>query len=134
MKKHKSASLEIVSDREFHAALQLFLQILHTVQCMASCSGSSEEDEKNRKNANILRTFMFRNEIVSLCHFAFKMFAPGLHSLDFLSDLITFTHTFLEHLEQFSRGKMLTIKTNRKKKAKKQKNKRPGAINATQQD
>lgn len=29
---------------------------------------------------------------------------------------------------------MLTIKTNRKKKAKKQKNKRPGAINATQQD
>ena len=60
-----------VSDKEFHAALQLFYQILHIVQLMASCSGSEEAQEKNRKNANILRSFIFRNDIVRVCLFAY---------------------------------------------------------------
>ena len=75
---------EKVSDKEFHAALQLFYQILHIVQLMASCSASDESSEKNRKNSNILRAFIFRNDVIRVCLFAFQMFNPGKHSLLFL--------------------------------------------------
>ena len=60
-----------MTDKEFHAALQLFYQILHILQLMASCSANDEPPEKNRKNANILRSFIFRNDIVRICLFAF---------------------------------------------------------------
>ena len=88
---------------------------------MASCSGNEESDEKNRKNANILRAFIFRNDIVRICLFAFQMFTPYKHAPLFLQDIISFTHTYLEHLEEFSKGKMLMIKTGRRRKVKKQK-------------
>ena len=51
--------------------MELFYQILHIVQLMASCSESDETSEKNRKNANILRAFIFRNDVVRICLFAF---------------------------------------------------------------
>ena len=44
-----------ISDKEFHSAVQLFTNVLHIVQCMASCQGKDEQSERNRKNANILR-------------------------------------------------------------------------------
>ena len=40
------------------------------------------------------------------------MFNPGKHSQLFIKDIISFTHTFLEHLEEFSKGKMLKIQCN----------------------
>mmetsp|Transcript_42796 Transcript_42796/g.56533 ORF Transcript_42796/g.56533 Transcript_42796/m.56533 type:complete len:96 (-) Transcript_42796:1476-1763(-) len=90
---------------------------------MASCSAKDESSEKNRKNANILRSFIFRNDIIRVTLFAFQMFVPTKHSKQFLYDVISFTHTFLEHLEEFSKGRMLKIKTGRRKKVKKQKQK-----------
>lgn len=88
---------------------------------MASCSDSDEASEKNRKNANILRGFIFRNDIVRICLFAFQMFVPQKHSQSFIQDVISFTHTYLEHLEEFSKGRMLMIKTGRRRKVRKQK-------------
>lgn len=44
--------------------------------------------------------------------------------MSFLEDLIRFTHIFLEHLEQFSKGKMLKIKTAKMRKVKKGKEKK----------
>ena len=90
---------------------------------MASCSGADESAEKNRKNANILRAYIFRNDIVRISLFAFQTFNPVKHTQQFLQDVIGFTHTYLEHLEEFSKGKMLMIKTNRVRKVKKPKNK-----------
>ena len=112
---------EKVSDKEFNAALSLFYQILHILQLMASCSDSDEASEKNRKNANILRGFIFRNDIVRICLFAFQMFVPQKHSQLFIQDVISFTHTYLEHMEEFSKGRMLMIKTGRRRKVRKQK-------------
>jgi len=122
----KDESLK-VSDKEFHAALQLFYQILHIVQLMASCSDASDEmAEKNRKNANILRSHIFRNDIIRICLFAFQMYMAPKHSVTFLSDVVSFTHTFLEHLEEFSKGRMLMIKTGRRRKVRRpQRNDRP---------
>ena len=88
---------------------------------MASCSDSDEASEKNRKNANILRAFIFRNDIVRVCLFAFQMHNQQKHSQEFLKDVISFTHTYLEHLEEFSKGRMLKIKTGRRRKVKKNK-------------
>ena len=88
---------------------------------MASCSGADENSQKNRKNADILRKFMFRNEVMRICLFAFTMYLPNKHTSDFLADVISFTHTFLEHLEEFSKGKMLMIKTGKRRKVKKTK-------------
>ena len=100
-----------VSDKEFHAALQLFTHILQIVQCMASCSGKDEQSEKNRKNANILRSHIFRHDHIKIIHFGFQMYTPGKHNEQFLQDLIVFTHILLEHMEQYSKGKTLKIKT-----------------------
>jgi hypothetical protein len=38
---------------------------------MASCAQKDEEDEKNRKNAHILKTYIFRHEIWKVVQFAF---------------------------------------------------------------
>ena len=47
------------------------------------------------------------------------MYSPDRHNHTFLEDLMTFTHIFLEHLESFSKGKILTIKTAKMRKIKK---------------
>ena len=88
---------------------------------MASCSSKDEQSEKNRKNANILKNYMFRHDIIKVIHFGFQFYTPGKHNEMFIKDLISFTHVFLEHLEKYSKGKVLMVKTNKKKKVKKQK-------------
>ena len=47
--------------------------------------------------------------------------------------MISFTHTYLEHLEEFSKGRMLKIKTGRRRKVKKNK-KAKNAKSAAQDD
>ena len=43
--------------------------------------------------------------------------------MQFLHDTIEFTHLMLEMLDEYSRGKVLTIQTQRKRKVKKNKKK-----------
>ena len=45
----ESGQSKAVSDREFHAALQLLIQFLYIIRDMAS-----SQDDKNQKNAKIL--------------------------------------------------------------------------------
>ena len=123
-----------IPDREFHAALQLFTGVLQIVQCMASCSGKDEQSERNRKNAGILRSHIFRHDICRVIHFGFYMYNSAKHNEQFLSDLICFTHTFLEHMEQYSKGKTLKIKTQKKRKVKKQKGRKLGNTQHDSQD
>ena len=53
--------LAAVSDKEFHSALQLFTSVLQIVKCMASTTGDDEMSERNRKNATVLRSYIFRH-------------------------------------------------------------------------
>jgi len=48
-RKIKARKQNPVSDREFHAALQLLIQFLYIIRDMAS-----SQDDKNQKNAKIL--------------------------------------------------------------------------------
>ena len=56
-----------------------------------------------------------------ICLFSFTMHNAQKHSFEFLKDVISFTHTYLEHLEEFSKGRMLKIKTGRRRKVKRNK-------------
>jgi hypothetical protein len=78
---------------------------------MSNCTDSNEEEEKNRKNANILKAYVFRHEIWVIVKFAFGMFNQARHSNKLLEDVILLNHVLINMLEEFSKGKILTVKT-----------------------
>jgi hypothetical protein len=85
---------------------------------------ASSADEKNKKNAMILQQNVFYHDLCRICKSAFLFYKEGIHHKQFLYDAIEFTNLFLEMLEEYSKGKVLTIKTHKKKKVKKQKKQR----------
>ena len=88
---------------------------------MASCNGTDEQAEKNRKNAFILKSHIFKHDIVRIIHFCFELYKPGLHNEQFIIDAIHFNHEFLAGLEEYSKGKVLTIRTGQKRMVKRKK-------------
>lgn len=97
-----------MSDQEFHAGLQNLTQLLYIIRDMAS-----SDDEKNKKNARILQTNVFHKDLISVACYAYKMYDARNHSNQFLYDTVEFTHIMLSMLDEFSRGRVLTIYTNK---------------------
>ena len=93
-----------VTDKEFHSAIQLLTQFLYIIRDMAST-----EDERNKKNSKILTQNIFYHDMCVVSQFAFKQFDYKKHNVDFLADIIEFNHLMLEMLEEYSKGKVLTI-------------------------
>lgn len=93
-----------IHDKEFHSAIQLLIQFLYIIRDMASSS-----DEKNQKNAKILQANVFYHDLTIISQFAFKMFDHKKHNVQFLHDIIEFNHIMLEMLDEYSKGKVLTI-------------------------
>jgi hypothetical protein len=91
---------------------------------MSNCSDTTEDDEKNRKNAHILKAYVFRHEIWVIVKFAFSLFNHARHSTRFLEDTILLNHILINMLEEFSKGKILTVKTQKKTMRKKKKEQR----------
>ena len=50
---------------------------------------------------------------------AFKMYNPAQHNKQFLYDVIEFNHLMLEMLDEYSKGKILMIQTQKKRRVKK---------------
>lgn len=88
---------------------------------MDSCKGSEEQSEKNRKNALILKSHIFKHDLVKIIHYCFCMFKPMQHNKQFLIDAATFNHEFLACLEDYSRGRVFSIATGQKRMFKKKK-------------
>jgi len=63
-----------------------------------------------------------QHEIWKLVVFAFKLFNPQRHALEFLQDTILLNHLLMEQLEAFSKGKVLKVKTQKVTRRKKKKN------------
>lgn len=57
----------------------MLIQFLQIVNEMGMCSDNTDEDEKNRKNAHILKAYVFRHEIWKLVQYAFTLFNPARH-------------------------------------------------------
>ncbi len=53
--------------------------------------------------------------------FAFKLFKPDRHALEFLQDTILLNHLLIMQLEEFSKGKVLKVKTQKTVRRKKKK-------------
>lgn len=96
----------------------MLVQFLYVIRDMAS-----SDDERNQKNAKILQANIFYNDLCIISQFALKLFDPKKHNPTFLHDIIEFTHIMLEMLDEYSKGKVLTIQTQRKRKVKKAKKK-----------
>lgn len=94
--------------REFHSALKFCLQFLY---CVKEMSESAHEEIK--KNGQILLQNVFYHEISSVCRKAFSYWKDGVSPIAFLTDIVQFTHVAFKLLEDFSRGKALTVQTTR---------------------
>lgn len=84
---------------------------------------ASSDDERNHRNAKILQANIFYNDLCIISQFALKLFDPKKHHISFLQDSIEFTHIMLDMLDEYSKGKVLTIQTHKKRKVKKNKKK-----------
>ena len=94
----------------FHAALVLFEEYLKILTEM-SLSNSLND----RKNANALMANTFRHDIARVLKEGFNL-SP---SQEIAKDLIMICHLFFKLLAEYSKGKILTIQTNRLVKNKK---------------
>lgn len=80
---------------------------------------ASTQDEKNQKNARILQTNVFSRDLISLVRHSLRMFDPKKHSWQFLYDTIEFNHIMLNMLNEYSKGKVMTVETNKTRRVKK---------------
>jgi hypothetical protein len=99
----------------FHAALILFYHYIEIIEDI-----SISLNMRDRKNANALMANMFRHDIA-------RVFKIGFHQIThekILQTLIIATAKFFKLLSMYSKGKVLTIQTNKLLKAKKKKAKR----------
>ena len=88
---------------------------------MSQCVGGDEDDEKNRKNSHILKQNIFKHDICKILRFAFDLYNRTRHYETSLVEVITLTHAFLQMLEDYSKGKVMTIQTDKTRRRKKQK-------------
>lgn len=95
---------------------------MQIVKVMASCSGTDEQSEKNRKNSLILKSHIFKHDLVKILYYCFELNDPQKHNQQFLVDIVTFNHEFLACLEEYSKGRVFTINTGEKRMVKKKKN------------
>jgi hypothetical protein len=85
---------------------------------------ASSDDETNKRNAKILSTNVFYNDLCIISKYSLVLFDHKKHSEQFLVDTIEFTHIMLEMLDEYSRGKVLTIQTQKKRRIRNNKAKR----------
>lgn len=105
--------------KDFHSGMQLLTQLLYIIRDMAS-----SEDERNKKNAQILQQNVFYHDLCRVSKAGISLYEEGKHSKQFLHDSIEFTALMTDMLEEYSKGKVLTIQTQKKKKVKKDKKER----------
>jgi hypothetical protein len=110
------------TDKEYHAGILYLTQAIFVISIMADSDnrtdvpGEEQGENKNKKNASMLKQFLFQNpstNLFRLCHFAFHLYRPNAHAYSFLLDNLKLMHYFLEMIYEHSRGKIITI---RKKK------------------
>jgi hypothetical protein len=110
------------TDKEYHAGILYLTQAIFVISLMndsdnrVPTDGEEAQENKNKKNAAMLKQFLFANPSTNLfriCHFAFHLYRPNAHAHEFLIDNLRLMHYFLEMVYEHSKGKIITI---RKKK------------------
>ncbi len=115
----KKSKFEI---KKFHAACLCLLELLYVVRAM----NADTSDATNRQNAKILLANIFRHDITRYLQVGFQYCLEGLCKDEVLITLVEVQGVFFELMENYSRGRILTLKTAklvRKKKRREQKKK-----------
>lgn len=74
-KRMKNSKENPVTDKEFHAGLQLLIQFLYIIRDMAS-----SDDETNKRNAKILSTNVFYNDLCIISKYSLVLFDHKKHA------------------------------------------------------
>lgn len=114
--KEKKTSFNV---RIFHAALYAFLQLLKTVKEMSLAPTLTI-----RRASQILTQNIFYHDITKILRIGFNYMNPVIHDRKFVQDFIELVGFFFDMLEEYSKGKVMTIQTDRRIKKKKLKAKK----------
>lgn len=80
---------------------------------------ASAKNEKMKKNAQILQQKLFNQDLFKLVKFGLQSYNPQIHQKYNLYTILRFADIMLVMLEEYSKGKILTIQTHKKRRVKK---------------
>ena len=104
----RKTSAKTLIAKEFQAAMKFFTQLLYIIQEM-----SNSEDETTKRNATILKQNIFYHEVSKVCRHAFLYWVAGFSPKSFLDEIVEFIDIVYTMLKDYSKGKLLTIRTER---------------------
>ena len=82
----------------------MLTQFLYVIRDLASSN-----DEKNKRNASILLSNVFYHDLMIVAKRSFMFYEDNVHHKQFLHDTIEFTNLMVNMLDEYSKGKVLTI-------------------------
>ena len=97
------------SPRLTHSALYAYLQLLCCVKEIRI-----SVNEISRKSAQLILQKVFTQDISRMLSCEFELYMPGIHDIRFGTTLVEFMGVFFDLMEEYSKGKVLKIQTNRK--------------------
>lgn len=109
MKEVTTVKKKSFSVRMFHASFHAFLQLLYCIKEMRISMS-----ETARKSSNILMQKIFTQDNAKMLRLGFNFYQPDVHDPKLGRTLTEFVGTFLDLLDDFSKGKVLKIQTSRK--------------------
>jgi Timeless protein len=110
----KKTAKKEYNTRELHASIKFCIQYFYIIKDM---QGSASET--TRRNGQILMQTVFYREVSVICKKSFEYWRAGVNDKEFLEDIIEFTYLTFKLLEDYSKGKSLTVRTERILKSKK---------------
>ena len=108
----KKTARKEFNTRELHSSLKFCIQYFYIIKDLQSSTS-----EKSKKNAQILLQTVFYREISIICKKSFEYWRAGINDKEFLEDIVELSHITFKLLEEYSKGKHLTIRTERVRKS-----------------
>lgn len=110
----KKTARKEYNTREVHASIKFCIQYFYIIKDLMNSSS-----DKAKKNAQILLQTVFYREISIICKRTFEYWRAGINDKEFLEDIVEFAHLTFKLLEDYSKGKLLTVRTERLRKQQK---------------
>lgn len=111
----KKGSRKDYNTKDFHAAMKCCMQLLYIVKDM-----NISTTENTRRNAQILLQNIFYHEMMKISRRAFDYWKAGLNEVKFLEEIIEFNTISMKLLEEYSKGRVLTVRTEKLVKSRRE--------------
>ena len=114
LQEFKKTAKKEYNTRELHASIKFCTQYFYIIRDM-----QNSVSETTKRNAQILLQTVFYREMSIVCRKCFDYWRAGVNDKEFLEDILEFTYLTFKLLEEYSKGKALTVRTERMLKSKK---------------